>query len=90
MIVDDIIKDAQQRMEKAINHLRDELRTIRTGSCQPGSGGHDSGELLRHADTAQATGGDQHARPRNRFSSGHLIPMLVRTSPRPFSKANSA
>jgi len=35
MIVDDIIKDAQQRMEKAVNHLRDELRTIRTGRASP-------------------------------------------------------
>lgn len=31
MLADDIIKDAQQRMDKAVQHLRDELRTIRTG-----------------------------------------------------------
>ncbi|MCS7167472.1 MAG: ribosome recycling factor [Gemmatales bacterium] len=35
MLADDIIKDAQQRMEKAVNHLREELRTIRTGRASP-------------------------------------------------------
>ncbi|GBD36133.1 Ribosome-recycling factor [bacterium HR36] len=35
MLPDDIIKDAQQRMEKAVQHLREELRTIRTGRASP-------------------------------------------------------
>src|SRR3982751_1926002 len=35
MPVDDILLDCEEQMEKAIEHLRHELRTIRTGRASP-------------------------------------------------------
>jgi ribosome recycling factor len=35
MTSDEILLDAEERMEKAANHLRDELRSIRTGRASP-------------------------------------------------------
>jgi ribosome recycling factor len=35
MPVDDILMDAEEQMEKAIEHLKHELRTVRTGRASP-------------------------------------------------------
>ena len=35
MTSDEILLDAEERMEKAVNFLRDELRGIRTGRASP-------------------------------------------------------
>jgi ribosome recycling factor len=36
MALDKILREAQQQMEKAVEHLRNELRGIRTGRASPG------------------------------------------------------
>ena len=35
MSSDEILLDAEERMDKAVNYLRDELRGIRTGRASP-------------------------------------------------------
>ena len=35
MAIDDILLDAEEQMEKAIEHLKHELRTVRTGRASP-------------------------------------------------------
>ena len=47
MPIDDILMDAEEQMEKTIEHLRHELRTIRTGA-RPGARRAHQGGILRH------------------------------------------
>ena len=44
MPLDDILLDCEEHMEKAVEHLRHELRAVRTGRASPALVEHSHGE----------------------------------------------
>ena len=62
MSIEEIALEAEERMEKSVTLLTDQLRGIRTGRANVGPGRLDPGRLLRLVDAAQADGQPEHAR----------------------------
>ena len=61
-MIDELLADAEERMQKSVESTRNELATVRTGPCLAASARPPQRRLLRRADAAQAArpgGGDR-------------------------------
>jgi ribosome recycling factor len=54
MPADDILMDCEEHMEKALEHLRHEMRGVRHRAGVAGAGGEHPGRILRHANRHRA------------------------------------